>query len=254
MSTFEYIPLKNPSTTIRLLQVRKDLEQNCVSCELRQVAVAGAKYFALSYTWGLEPSTYLIKVNGRDVWIRPNLWSFLRYAQQYLRGKEIWVDAICINQDDISEKNQQVAMMGKTYAGAEKVVGWVHNPALSNANHDCNTDSSKLLADMVKSRKIVCGRKKLELASSALICLIALPYWSRAWIVQELELASKAEILWESEAFPWMDLKTFLKHHLHGKTFLEVPNYDGFDLQAQLTKHKIDVSKLSFGSFVQIDS
>jgi hypothetical protein len=37
----------------------------------------------------------------------------------------LWIDAICINQKDTAERNEQVKQMGKIYKFAERVIVWL---------------------------------------------------------------------------------------------------------------------------------
>ena len=69
-------------------------------------------YRCLSYTWG-DPTSqqYDIVLNDCTFKVRKNLYEFLHMARQYYPNLELWIDAICINQDDNSEKSEQVQRM-----------------------------------------------------------------------------------------------------------------------------------------------
>jgi hypothetical protein len=64
-------------------------------------------------------------VNGVDTEVTLNLEAALRHIRQTLYAVTFWVDALCINQEDVAEKNCQVGMMGEIYAGAELVIAWL---------------------------------------------------------------------------------------------------------------------------------
>jgi hypothetical protein len=53
--------------------------------------------------------------------IRKNLFSFLEVWQEESHPVTLWIDAICINQEDILERNRQVALMYKIYRTATSV-------------------------------------------------------------------------------------------------------------------------------------
>ena len=57
--------------------------------------------------------------------IRANLSRFLRTARQYSHYGPFWIDALCINQDDNTEKSQQAAIVDEIYSKAESVVVWL---------------------------------------------------------------------------------------------------------------------------------
>lgn len=72
-------------------------------------------YYALSYVWGPPSPCRTIMINGERLQIRENLWYFLWQASIPEGCEYLWIDALCINQDDTNEKNHQVKMMGKIY-------------------------------------------------------------------------------------------------------------------------------------------
>jgi hypothetical protein len=74
------------------------------------------KYYALSYTWGHTTNQRPILVDGTKFYIRENLWYFLQ-QQTYLKaGDLIWIDALCIDQGNIPERNHQVMMMASIFS------------------------------------------------------------------------------------------------------------------------------------------
>ncbi|KAF2725939.1 HET-domain-containing protein [Polychaeton citri CBS 116435] len=79
------------------------------------------KYAAASYTWGASKDTALIRLNGRPFLVGITCYDLLKQAVQHGITGYLWVDAICINQDDDEEKSDQVAMMGDIYRNAENV-------------------------------------------------------------------------------------------------------------------------------------
>ncbi|KAL8792517.1 MAG: hypothetical protein Q9195_004887 [Heterodermia aff. obscurata] len=87
------------------------------------------KYTALSYTWGQPHRTEDVVVENfrQSIKVTENLHA----ALVHLRRREpvkLWIDAICINQDDIKERSSQVRLMRQIYRGARQVVAWIHNP------------------------------------------------------------------------------------------------------------------------------
>ena len=83
-------------------------------------------YEALSYVWGdavTEQKTAL--VNGEAFGIGTNLDAALRHLRSEEEGRTLWVDALCIDQGNLRERNQQVNRMRDIYAGAERSVIWM---------------------------------------------------------------------------------------------------------------------------------
>lgn len=106
------------------------------------------QYEALSYVWGDEMHDFPATVNDCRVWITENLNTALRHlrfpkpgekdgdqadAPNNLVGEEkkhtgnrvMWIDALCIDQTNISERNHQVKLMGQIYHTARRVVVWL---------------------------------------------------------------------------------------------------------------------------------
>lgn len=81
-------------------------------------------YTAVSYMWGESIETLAILLDGKPFDIRSNLFDLLkRLSRQHT--SLLWVDAICINQTTIHERNHQVGLMGQIYSKAERVVIWL---------------------------------------------------------------------------------------------------------------------------------
>jgi hypothetical protein len=82
-------------------------------------------YAALSYTWGTIPAAPSIIIDGVSVPVTPNLFA----AIKHLRSKESpliwWIDALCINQRDVAERNSQVTVMSAIYGRASTVHVWL---------------------------------------------------------------------------------------------------------------------------------
>ncbi|KAE8444914.1 hypothetical protein EG329_014162, partial [Mollisiaceae sp. DMI_Dod_QoI] len=99
----------NPSQSLELWQ------PPFVRCRLIKTDLPSAvssSYDALSYRWGSSLPKRDIVLDGRQVLVRFNLRDALKKLEYAQTERLLWVDAICINQDDISERNHQVAMMG----------------------------------------------------------------------------------------------------------------------------------------------
>ena len=141
-----YPPLPT-STSIRLLHLISDSSETpqlrfaLESFELIQPP----EFIALSYTWGpsvfCEPfpereeseSRYTydkqIKCNGVECAITENLFDAVTQLARSGYLGYIWVDALCINQGDNTERTCQVLLMGQIYATARQVIVWLGKDA-----------------------------------------------------------------------------------------------------------------------------
>jgi len=129
---FEYEPLDRSRNSFRLLHIHSGHDHDPIRVSIRH-AELGEGHTCLSYTWGSELPQKQILVNGKLMNVRQNLWNFLRTARRYEYKHPIWIDAVCINQEDVEEKNHQVRFMSNIYNQAASVVVWL---GLSDAQ--CN--------------------------------------------------------------------------------------------------------------------
>lgn len=116
-----------PSGTIRVLDILPGEPHAPIQVELDTVSIANpGDYEALSYTWGdPEVGAQVIQCNGHDFKATANLFSALRRLRLPDDKRRVWIDAICINQSSIPERNQQVQLMLEIYNGAKQVQIWI---------------------------------------------------------------------------------------------------------------------------------
>lgn len=144
-------------------------------------------YKSLSYTWG-SPSggSRVIRLGGTAFRVRKNLWDFLHRARKRGLTGYLWIDAICIDQATVGERNHQVSMMGDIYSKAQCVIVWLG---------DCSDEKCDLLADVFSGHKKHRPTWVEAPQQAALNGFMHSPYWSRAWIVQEYHLARR-KVIW----------------------------------------------------------
>jgi hypothetical protein len=125
-SGFKYEPLNQEASEIRLLTLLPGEAVAPIQCMLRVVPLQHApRYEALSYNWGDLSNMETITVDHQEFKVTRNLETGLRRLRHSDRPRVLWVDAICINQNDITEKSIQVPLMGKLYTEASSVVVWL---------------------------------------------------------------------------------------------------------------------------------
>ncbi|UZP36619.1 hypothetical protein NXS19_004435 [Fusarium pseudograminearum] len=132
---FSCKPLDPKDFPIRVLQVESGDISQSICCSLMNYADAtGRGWTCLSYTWGTDPPTEEIIINGVPFPVRPNVYNFLREAQRQ-RLTNLWIDSICINQSDTDERNAQVRLMSQIFSDAKLMIAWLGqtSPALERA-------------------------------------------------------------------------------------------------------------------------
>jgi hypothetical protein len=123
-ATSIYSPLSD-SNEIRLLDLQPRRPGEGIKCITRHVKLSEKpQYEALSYMWGPKEHRQ-IEIDGAIVEVRHDLWDALLELRPQKDTRTLWIDAICINQDDISERNHQVTQMGTMYKNAVRCVAWL---------------------------------------------------------------------------------------------------------------------------------
>lgn len=161
-------------------------------CEIFTVRLSdGPIYKALSYTWGdLSEGVRKIFLNGLTFQIRQNLWQALRQLRQDNTDLVIWIDAICINQAEIGERNHQVSYMGQIYRKATEVLVWL---GAATNDSDLAFGLVQEVDDHQDDEKWVAARfqnSQIEHEVDGLIKVLSRPWFDRIWIVQEAALGS----------------------------------------------------------------
>jgi len=188
---------------------------------------------ALSYTWGDEDRKQDIICAGKILKATPNLLEVLRRLRHRMLESEhsgqtglLWIDAICINQDDLAERRQQVELMTDVYKNAKRVLVWIgEQPATSTGTFD----TIHLLDQTCRALKVEENENVDEMNSvpdttvltngvwleqlpedpvwpSVLDVLASRTYFTRLWTVQEVALSdeSKTQVLCGSKSCPWL--------------------------------------------------
>lgn len=123
----EYSPLSNDRTEIRILTVLPGTWADHIECKLTTESLDDPNliYHALSYAWGHHSNLSSILVNDRVVTITTSLEAALRQVRQDDQPLALWIDKLCINQQDEFEKAQQVGLMHRIFQRCSNVLIWL---------------------------------------------------------------------------------------------------------------------------------
>lgn len=154
----EYSPLPSYGSFIRLLDILPGNFDAILECNLRVASLRSQlSYKAVSYAWiddAIGPQTESAKsivCDGKPILISTNLHSALRVFRSTTSILTLWVDFLCINQQDTQERNQQVGMMRSIYSNSLEVLIWLGpNMTGDHLGNDRIASSSKTL-----DRKVV---------------------------------------------------------------------------------------------------
>lgn len=148
-------------------------------------------YEALSYVWGTMEncSEHFLHIDDTILEITPNLYRALHALRSRQSPRVLWVDAVCINQNDNRDKETQICLMEDIYKKANHVVVYLGEPAdisahlLSFLDRDVPEDHSAVEA------LTHLGHNDMRQLLEAFIHFCQLPWWNRIWVQQEYLLA-----------------------------------------------------------------
>lgn len=231
-NTYEYSPL-SPEEDFRVLILDHGKGDEPIRCDLVPCALSATKggpqslrtyeYEALSYYWGQDEARTPITIQSatskqfRDErlgWenyslgkyhIRPNLHAALLHLRLPDRKTVLWVDALCIDQENADEKTKQVSRMHEIYSEARNVCVWLGNPKSFDAKRTIEF-MREIVLDLGTLDQLVVSTQAADQWMS-LINLMKNRWFSRRWVVQELALAKDASVHCGHEVINWIDFK-----------------------------------------------
>lgn len=185
------------------------------------------KYFALSYAWGDRAATERVICNRHNLLVTKGLHSALSQLNADGMREPLWVDAICINQQDNAEKTAQVRSMAGIFKNASKVVIWLGE---EQPGDQVSWDMLDLIIRKVL-RKSGPDEKsdddfdslpgRLNSRWSMFGPLLDRKWFTRIWIIQELLLAKEFEIRSGSRSISWNSISQ-LARALHRSPNLKI--------------------------------
>ncbi|KAF5536351.1 heterokaryon incompatibility (het-6OR allele) [Fusarium mexicanum] len=202
------------------------------------------EYYALSYTWNPpymgDPAYYedtdvrYILLNGSKFAVKPNLYDALFQLHHSYPRMLFWIDALCINQNDLHERKLQVGIMDRIFGGASRVVVWLGKPSdklelgLQVAERIAVIASTACKAIVREQRyphthhleemKEAYGLDPLSFnEADALVTLFSCRWFGRQWVIQEVALAGQIDIICNGMSVPFDKIgSTALFLHLSG--------------------------------------
>ncbi|KAH7126392.1 heterokaryon incompatibility protein-domain-containing protein [Dactylonectria estremocensis] len=214
---------------IRLLKVVPE-NRGVVECNIEVVNLDDSPgYTAISYTWG--PSTNEeaargissqpsrpISCNSHTILVTESLYNLLLRVRDYgiPASRHLWIDALCIDQDNPLERTSQVTMMANIYHSASTVLVWLGEEdedagrsfrligILGKHCRDCLAlITPQKLTQRDEEVTELLGREFDVSYWNSLAKFWQRRYFTRAWIVQEISLARKAIAICGSHVVDW---------------------------------------------------
>ena len=204
-----YTSLPPSQPHIRVLILSPGTPDTPLTCSTTAIPLCSPPhsfYEALSYVWGSPLDPEHITFNGQEGFpVTKNLFIALKYLRSTERERVLWVDALCINQQDVAERNEQVRLMGDVYKNASEVLIWLgeHEGEQEEKKHAENAwgmlGRVEKISSEAKIEEVVTVTKEEEMVLFAFFFeLMEKTWFKRLWTVQELVLAT---------ADPWVGLE-----------------------------------------------
>jgi hypothetical protein len=183
MSQYDYSSLSLGPDSIRLLRLmpydKESMEMTEIRCELfkyplRDQGKGTHLYEALSYVWGDSKKPCFISINKQSLAVTENLHAALLRLRDRSLQRILWVDAICINQENREEQGQQVQLMAKIYSKAHRVIVWLGKEA---SDTEGSLEDIRLAANEESTE-----RSRKEINRQAILNLLQGPWFHRIWV------------------------------------------------------------------------
>lgn len=214
VSPYQYQPLQPGE--IRLLQLlprNPDVQDDLIRFHIVHTPFERChtldsffSYEAVSYVWGGD-RTDPVYSDDREILVTPNLISALSRLRETMPKypsfhRTLWVDSICINQDDILERGEQVRIMRDIYSHATRVVIWLGG---GQAVEEILTliKNGHMPQDDIEARL---GHRYFASWGESVAKVFDLPWFHRVWVIQEVVFAAKAIILGRKTSIRWAQL------------------------------------------------
>ena len=236
-SSYQYRYRRLGPEEFRLVKLRPGPEKDQLIGSLITVKLGNApKYVALSYVWGppreegQDPSFILL--DDISIELMPNLHSAMRALRRVDEDTHIWIDALCINEYDSTEKKLHMPLMVEVYLLSNSVAIWLGE----------TTSYSKVAFSFARwitkhpDLMVHIAEQQLKVLITAFFDMIRNPWFQRKWVVADFVLAKELNLHYGKDVLPWevmagavyvlryraLDLlQLFLHNGKHAESFLD---------------------------------
>lgn len=226
---YRYMPLN--AGEIRMVEIEAGLGSSVIRCAIVHDQLNkyrahssddrfGTTYEALSYTWGNSTKKESIELfdrcssRSRDItgnaqsfrWLHvtSNCAAALRRLRHKSEKRRVWIDAICIDQSNIAERNSQVRLMAQIYRNARRAIVYLGDASVKES------DAISTLIYLHQSKSLCVSDLLHDERVGAVQHLLARPWFSRIWVLQEVYMATSAVALFGVGSYSWTNLVSML--------------------------------------------
>ena len=207
---YERLALDSSKKQIRLLRIFPGQEDSRICGNLHVASLHDElDFYALSYAWESSETPEVIQLDGISFTVAQNLYRALLAVRRTYPEITIWIDAICINQSSISERNSQVQSMRDIYISASQVIVWLGEGTQETDNAIAFFKKVARIKrpDTLLDMKLKASRGALSLPKflaevgipdfemKNVGALLGMSWFRRTWIIQEVVLPSRYPIV-----------------------------------------------------------
>lgn len=210
-----YEPLLKGEFRLLALEPEPDKDSNISARLVQCQPQVTTTYDALSYVWGDQSRKIAISLDGKPFEITANLhWALQRTRDEH-EVRLVWADAICINQPDLQERSQQVAMMGSIFSNARRVLVCMGDPPEKGGDEDVMSLITGFTLLWGRYSNIPSLRQDDPLQTDprwrSVATFMQRPWFRRAWVIQEVGLARDPRVLYGRCEFGYRDMLHVLR-------------------------------------------
>ena len=208
-----YLLPDEPSADIRIDLVHTLLKEEDVP-----------KYEALSYAWGETDTPEVIYVGHKGdntIAVTRSLYQALPYLRYRDNPRVLWIDAICVDQQNLEERGHQVERMGDVYSLADRVIVWLglDDTTSLHAIQLLRTIASKVEVDWITIKMKPVSQDDADWGDMtkdssysqqdafAVHSLVMRPWFERLWVQQEIHANRNAVLICGLDTLSWHDFR-----------------------------------------------
>jgi hypothetical protein len=192
--------LRSYEFQIRVIELAPSIDIDApLRCDIKQERLRSSTYEAISYTWGPPIFSETLICGDSQIDITPTLDQALRRFRLKDKARVVWADAVCINQKDLKERGEQVQKMSEIYYFSRGVLIWLGNGPYMDSIMDflwgLSSTQHEAPGSTQRANEIIEEELSRFFPSTDLQPVrdfLALPWFTRRWVVQEALLQSSA--------------------------------------------------------------
>ncbi|KAL2075152.1 hypothetical protein VTL71DRAFT_94 [Oculimacula yallundae] len=207
--------LEHEIRILDILPFGRDGPQSPLKCEARVESLSDSfVYDALSYRWGDPGNTRCILVNYEEISITQSLHAALLRLRYKDEKHSMWIDQLCITQNDLVEKTMQVRLMGEVYRKCHHCLIWLGE--IDAGISIADVEAALVMLDWIADRSFpipacVDSPSTFQKAIKALNSIRDNSWWTRIWTIQEAVLPLKKTLLWGPLCIPWITISICIR-------------------------------------------